>query len=54
MLLSALKEVADPELRGEIEEALSIKVVKKEPSRKQVKAEEEIAEKPEKLKELRT
>ena len=54
MLLSALKEVSDPELRREIEEALSIKPVKKAPSKKQVKPGEEIAEKLEELKKLRT
>jgi len=52
MLLSALKEVSDPELRKEIEEALSIKPVKKKPSKKQVNAADEIAEKLEKLKKL--
>ena len=50
MLLSALKEVSDPELRREIEEALSIKPAKEKPSKKQVKAVEEIAEKLEELK----
>jgi len=54
MLLSALKEVSDPELRREIEEALSIKPVKKKPSKKQVKTVEEIAEKLEELKKIRT
>ncbi|MFB0522315.1 MAG: hypothetical protein ACETV1_00965, partial [Candidatus Bathyarchaeia archaeon] len=54
MLLSALKEVSDPELRKEIEEALSIKPVRKKPSKKQVNAVEEIGEKLEELKKLRT
>jgi len=54
MLLSALKEVSDPELRKEIEEALWIKPAKKKPSKKQVKAVEEIAEKLEQLKKIRT
>jgi len=39
MLLSALKEVADPQLRQAIEEELSIKPVKNKSSRKQAKAE---------------
>ena len=53
MLLSALKEVSDPELRREIEEALSIKPVRKKPSKKQVKAVEEITAKLEELNKLR-
>jgi len=50
MLLSALKEVADPQIREAIEEELSIKTPKEKPSRKQAKTEEEITEKLEKLK----
>jgi len=46
MLLSALKEVPNPELRREIEDALTIKPAqgKAEPSKAQIKAEEEISE----------
>jgi len=50
MLLSALKEVADPEIRKAIEEELLIKTPEEKPSKKQAKTEEEITEKLEKLK----
>jgi len=54
MLLSALKEVADPQLRQAIEEELSIEPVENKSSRKQAKAEEEITKTLEELrKELR-
>ena len=55
LLLSALKEVSDPELRREIEEELSMKAEEEKPSKKQVEAEEEIAGKLKKLrKDLKT
>ena len=54
LLLSVLKEVSDPVLRREIEEELSMEPgEEEEPSEKQVEAEEEIAEKLKKLKDLR-
>ena len=48
MLLSTLKDIADPQLREAMEEELLIKPSEEKPSRKQVKTEEEITEKLEK------
>jgi len=50
MLLSALKDVVDPQIREAIEEELSTKAPVEKLGRKQVKSEEEITEKLERLK----
>jgi len=50
MLLSALKDVADPNIREAIEEEISIKTPEEKRSRKEVKTEEEITEELAKLK----
>jgi hypothetical protein len=54
MLLSALKDVPDPELRSQIEEAMTKKPAKEKakPSKAQMKTEEEISEKINELKGL--
>jgi len=52
MLLSALKEVPDPGLRKEIEDALTIKPAPDEKPKAQVNAEKEITRKIDGLREL--